>query len=71
MCTQSLPSIFQTNTLIQAELRECVNDVPTFTYTYTVSSCIFDSTMFYLLTSEYFEMIIKYIDGLGLTFLVY
>ena len=58
-----LPSIFQINTMREGKTCECVKNIQTSPYTYTVGSCLFDSAMFCLLRSNYFEIIIPYIDG--------
>ena len=50
---------------------ECVKNIRTSPYTYTIGSCLFDSSMFCLLRSHYFETIILYIDGPHLSSLVY
>ena len=62
----SLPSISQINTLRERQTCECVKNIRTSPYTYTVGSCLFDSSMFCLLRSNFFETIIPYIDGPGL-----
>ena len=66
-----LPSISQINTLREGKICECVKNIQKFLYTYTVGSCLFDSAMFCLLRSNYFEMIIPYIDGPRLRASVY
>ena len=49
-----LPSIYQINTLREKKTCACVKNIRTSPYTYTVSSCLFDSAMFCLLRSNYF-----------------
>ena len=50
----SLPSIYQINTLRQRQPCECLKNIRTSPYTYTVCSYLFDSAMFCLLRSNYF-----------------
>ena len=66
-----LPYISQSNTLREGETCECVKNIQTSPYTYTVGSCLFDSAMFCLLRSNYFQTIVPYINGPCLRALVY
>ena len=66
-----LPSIYQINTLKEGKMCKCVKNIPTSPYTYTVGSCLFDSAIFCLLRSNYFETIIPYIHGPRLRASVY
>ena len=66
----SLPSLSQINALREGKTCEFVKNIQTSPYTYTAGVCLFDSAMFCLLTSHYFEMIIPYIDGPRLYFII-
>jgi len=59
----SLPSLSQVNRLRAKESCTSVTNIPCHPYTYTVGSCLFDSTMFCLSRSKYYTEVTKYNNG--------
>ena len=59
----SLPSLSQVNRLKAKESCTSVTNIPGYPYTYTVGSCLFDSTMFCLSRSKYYTEVTKYNNG--------
>ena len=59
----SLPSLSQVNRLKAKESCTSVTNIPGPPYTYTVGSCVFDSTIFCLSRSKYYTEVTKYTNG--------
>ena len=67
----SLPSLSEVNKLKAREPCKTIKNIQGYPYTYTVGSCLFDSTIFCLSRSKYYTAVTKYGNGSDLRATLY